>query len=434
MKKKKTNIYLATCFLFACLMSCKGPDEEGKIAPPYDSNKPIIIESFDPTQGGMAERVIIAGENFGNNKDNIRVWFNNKRASIIGTNGTRIYLVAPRQPGDTCVISVAIGNDSVVASEKFIYNTTLRVTTIAGQHGTKTFAAGALASATFNLPQRITIDHDGNMFGGHRSPDNVIWMLNEEKDVVMQLPNGNYKVGAPTLDVTGKMVTFPDDGGSTYYEFDAELQWVGRVRQILPPTPEEVQEGKKEFKIDWKTSLATCELDGFIYTYGMNGQLVKFDPRTRKGELVTTLVSGTQGMLEFHPRDKNMLYIAMIQNNSIYRYDVLSGNYELYAGSPNVSGWRDGDRKSALIGEVGQFVFDDDYNLVFSDAGNHCIRQITPEGQVETLIGQPGIAGYQDGDPKEALFNYPRGMCIDKNYTIYISDTNNNCIRKLSIE
>ena len=166
----------------------------------------------------------------------------------------------------------------------------------------------------------------------------------------------------------------------------------------------------------------------------MNGQLVKFDPRTRKGELVTTLVSGTQGMLEFHPRDKNMLYIAMIQNNSIYRYDVLSGNYELYAGSPNVSGWRDGDRKSALIGEVGQFVFDDDYNLVFSDAGNHCIRQITPEGQVETLIGQPGIAGYQDGDPKEALFNYPRGMCIDKNYTIYISDTNNNCIRKLSIE
>lgn len=423
---------------FACFLlfftSCSDSNEKKDNS--RDPSKPITLSSFYPQEGGMATRVIIEGSNFGNNLDEIRVWYNKKKASIIGSDGNHLYVVTPRQPGDECSISVVVGGDSVAFEKSFIYHTAVTVSTIAGRKGTSAFKAGTLATAEFGKPQRICVDAEGNIFGAHRNAS-ICWMLNEEKDMVMQLPNVSPTAGSPTLDITGRVVTFPDDAGYNYYTFDADIQWAGRRRTILRPTQEEQEEGKQDFTISYKTSLATCELDGMIYTFDYtNGYLVKFDPNTRKGERVDhfTSATGTHGMLAFHPVEKNILYIAFIHKYAIYTYDILTKELKPFAGTYGVNGWRDGDKDDAYLGEIGQFVFDEDLNLVFSDAGNHCIRQISPDGQVSTIIGKPQTAGYVDGNPDDALFDYPRGMCIDKDYNIYISDTNNNCIRKLSIE
>jgi hypothetical protein len=435
-KMKKMVRILAICFLFG-FVSCEDKNDEKKVGSGHDPSKPVTLTSFYPDEGGLATRIIINGSNFGSNPDDIRVWYNKKRAKIIGSDGDHLYVVTPRQPGDTCTIAIVVGSDSVTFEQPFIYHTSTTVSTIAGHKGTSAFKAGTLSTAEFSLPQRICVDAEGNIFGSQRTPA-LCWMLNEAKDIVMQLPNGSTtNMGVPTVDITGRIVTFPDEVGYNYYVFDADLQWAGRTKIILRPDADEQAAGIKDFTIAYKGALATCQLDSMIYFYEHNlGYIIKFNPLTRKGQSIDQFISigYCSAVALFHPVEKHILYIALIQKASIYTYNILTGEFEPYAGTIGVSGWRDGPKEDAYLGEVGQMLFDEDLNLIFSDASNHCIRKITPDGQVSTLIGMPKVAGYVDGNPEDAMFNYPRGMCIDKDYTIYISDTNNNCIRKLSVE
>jgi hypothetical protein len=394
----------------------------------------VTINSFYPDSGGFATRIIIEGSNFGNNPEEVRVWFNDRQASVIGTNGDHLYVIAPRTPGDECIISVAVGNDSTSISHPFIYRTMTTVTTIAGQKGVSAFQAGTLATATFSELRFLCVDSESNIYGSNWRA-HVTYMLNEEKDIVMQLPGASYAGGVPTIDITGKIVLFPDDGGDGYTTYDSDLQWASRTRQIIHPSAEEIATGKQDFNIPYKQALATCQLDGMVYTYGTAGELVKFDPVSRKGELVQRFQSDTHGQLLFHPVNKEILYIEYVTRCAIYTYNIITGEYKHFAGTLGVSGYRDGPCEDALLGQIGQMIFDDNLDLVFSDINNHCIRKVNvKDGIVTTLIGKPGVAGYQDGNADDALFNQPYGICIDKDNNIYIAESGNHCIRKLAVQ
>ena len=71
--------------------------------------------------------------------------------------------------------------------------------------------------------------------------------------------------------------------------------------------------------------------------------------------------------------------------------------------------------------------------MYIADSGNHCIRRITTDGMVETVLGMPGTAGWKDGGKEEALFNEPSGLGISSDGTLYVADFGNRRIRKLSI-
>jgi hypothetical protein len=435
MKKKKFIKVLAVCCFFTCLCAnCSDTNENGN-GTPYDASKPVTINSFYPDSGGFATRIIIEGSNFGNKPKEVRVWFNDKQASVIGTNGDHLYAIAPRTPGDECIISVAVGNDSTSFSHPFIYRTTTTVTTIAGQKGTSRFQGGTLATATFSQPRYLCGDSEGNLYGSNWN-NHVTFMLNEEKDIVMQLPGTAYAGGQPAVDITGKNILFPHNEGDFFTSYDVDMQWASRSRKIIHPTAEEIAAGKKDFSLAWKQAFATCQVDGMVYTHDYDaGDLVKFDPVTRKGELARKCEGVTMAALLFHPVEKDLLYIGYTNKCSVYTYNVTTGEYKPVAGTLGVKGYRDGPLEDALFSEIGQMVFDDNLDLVISDPGNHCIRKINmKDGMVTTLIGKGGRAGYQDGNPDDALFNFPSGMCIDKDYNIYISDMSNQCIRKLAVQ
>jgi len=71
-------------------------------------------------------------------------------------------------------------------------------------------------------------------------------------------------------------------------------------------------------------------------------------------------------------------------------------------------------------------------NIIVADCYNDMIRKISPDGQVTVLAGHKG--GYVDGMGTVAKFNQPDGLAIDENDNVYVCDTGNYRIRKITAE
>ncbi len=428
--------------LYALFYSCSEDDQDIGGSVPYDPGKPVVLEAFTPEVGGMATRMILSGSNLGNDPKAVRVYFNEKPAPVIGCDKGKVLVITPRQPGDTCIISVAIGTDSVSYPKQFTYVTRTVVSTLVGQKGTSDFKGGSFAEATFYRPAYLTVDDEYNLFLSHHDKPHCIALISQQNNTVTQLVSDG-KPNAPSTDISGKVIVVPLDPKDGYYEFDPLAQWAPRKRAILHPSLEEQKEGIPDFNINgFKHSFAVCYYDSMVYTRSnRDGYLVKFDPKTRLGQEVR--IGGVRGRcgpfnsdsyLVFDPVNKTRLYCALSGQHCIYYFDILTGETGVYAGKLGQGGWRDGDRLSAQFNSPRQMILDSNNNLVVADQNNHCIRQISPQGVVTTLVGIPGKAGYQDGSPDDALFDSPWGIAIDKDYTIYVADYGNQCIRKLTVE
>jgi hypothetical protein len=63
---------------------------------------------------------------------------------------------------------------------------------------------------------------------------------------------------------------------------------------------------------------------------------------------------------------------------------------------------------------------------------NHSIRKITPDGAVSTIAGVPGSSGFADTTNGPAKFYLPQGIAVDNATNIYVADTSNHTIRKIT--
>jgi sugar lactone lactonase YvrE len=164
------------------------------------------------------------------------------------------------------------------------------------------------------------------------------------------------------------------------------------------------------------------------------------------------------------------IYVADVKNNAIRRVTA-DGDVTTYAGTPDRDvGDRDGPGSSALFSYVmaaaadraGNVYVADPINsavrkidtarnvttfarltatylavdaagLVYaSDGGNNVISRISQAGDVTTIAGQPGQYGSTDGSAAGARFRSPQGIAVDATGNLYVADTGNSTIRKIT--
>jgi sugar lactone lactonase YvrE len=125
------------------------------------------------------------------------------------------------------------------------------------------------------------------------------------------------------------------------------------------------------------------------------------------------------------------VYIADSQSHSI-RLLALDGTVSTYAGTPGVSGQGNGSATSAQFDQPNGLALGPDGTLYISDYGNSCIRMISPNAQVSTLAGLAGTVGYSDDTGTAALFNLPVGITLDASGNVWVADTHNHAIRRIT--
>ena len=131
--------------------------------------------------------------------------------------------------------------------------------------------------------------------------------------------------------------------------------------------------------------------------------------------------------------DQGDLLISDTGNNSI-RKSSPNGLVTTIAGQKLKLGSVDGSLFLANFGKPSGIITNSSGTTYIADSFSHVIRKISPDGQVTTIAGTPGVAGNKDGLGFNASFNNPNGLALDKNNNLYVVDTNNHLIRKISPE
>ncbi|HEX7841348.1 MAG TPA: hypothetical protein VF469_27910 [Kofleriaceae bacterium] len=125
------------------------------------------------------------------------------------------------------------------------------------------------------------------------------------------------------------------------------------------------------------------------------------------------------------------LYVADT-GNQIIRKVTAAGVVTTLAGTAGVSGSTDGIGTAARFYGPNGVAVDSAGNVYVADEFNNTIRKITADGIVTTLAGFAGISGSADGTGKAAYFNGPTGVAVDGAGNVYVADAGNDTIRKIT--
>ncbi len=196
--------------------------------------------------------------------------------------------------------------------------------------------------------------------------------------------------------------------------------------------------------------LIRLDTQGNMYVSDYDGQRIR--KVTPDGTIITLAGSGIRGYKDGPALQSQFNYpigVAVAPDGSVYVGDfsnhcirkiTVDRQVITFAGSTQ-PGFIDGPLKEARFNGPMGLDIDKQGNIYVADTGNHAIRKITPEGIVTTLAGggplrgvKKGKPGLQDGPVSEALFRSPSDVVVTEDGTLYVADWDNHRIRKITPE
>jgi sugar lactone lactonase YvrE len=129
------------------------------------------------------------------------------------------------------------------------------------------------------------------------------------------------------------------------------------------------------------------------------------------------------------------IYIADSSNCVIRKVTVATGDISLFAGDGSCGYGGDGAAaKSAELANPGRIAFDSSGNLYIGDTGNARIRKVNTSGDISTVAGDGQVGSTGDGGAATSSeLNSPIGVALDSSGNVYIADSGNNKIRKVTV-
>ncbi len=121
------------------------------------------------------------------------------------------------------------------------------------------------------------------------------------------------------------------------------------------------------------------------------------------------------------------------QGNHLVRKITPNGLVTTLAGSAGVTGATNGTGTAALFSYPRGVAVDSFGNVYVTENGNSLIRKITPDGVVTTLAGG-GLGAATNKTGTAASFTYPNGVAVDKSGKVYIADSLNCLVRQITME
>jgi len=119
-------------------------------------------------------------------------------------------------------------------------------------------------------------------------------------------------------------------------------------------------------------------------------------------------------------------------SNHTIRKITPGGDVSTFAGTAGQSGSDDGTGAAARFSNPQGVAADPAGNIYVADTDNSTIRKISSAGEVSTFAGSPGQTGAADGTGNAARFNHPNGVAVGPSGNIYVADSSNHVIRVIT--
>src|SRR5438067_1620229 len=325
------------------------------------------------------------------------------------------------------------------------------VTTIAGAAGMFGSADGSGSAARFNAPDGIAVDSSGNLYVADTLNSTIRKITST--GVVTTLAGTPGGIGS--ADGTGSAARFnyPDAltvAGTTLYVAEAYNSTIRKVTStgvvttfagtavVLGST-----DGTGNAALFDHPFVVVVDRAGNLYVADTLNSTIR---KITSAGVVTTL-AGTPGVIgsaDGSGSAAQFFYAFAVAvdgagnvyvgdtNNFTVRKITPAGVVTTLAGLAGKHDYADGTGSDAGFGNLFGIAADSAGNVYVADNTYSTIRKITPGGVVTTLAGTPGISGSADGTGSAARFNCPRGIAIDSMKNLYVTDQNNQTIRKIT--
>lgn len=326
-------------------------------------------------------------------------------------------------------------------------NTVGMVSTFAGI-GTSGFSNGSVSTASFSSPKGIAVDSAGNVFISDTG-NSAIRKISTA-GIVSTFAGGG---GIGFADGTGTAASFSelnglvvDQAGNVFVADTINHA----IRKISPSGLVSTFAGGSGPGSKDDIGIAAT----FDYPYGVaidgNGQILVADSENKVIRAITPTGivsifagSASRGFADgsgIYARFRALSGVAVDINGNVFVADT--DNHAIRKISPTgavstiaglgTAGFSNGNSTIASFNHPVSVALDIAGNIFVADTWNHAIRKITPSGVVTTLAGS-GSPGFANGTISTgAAFAYPQGVAVDKSGNVFVGDTDNNVVRKIT--
>lgn len=135
--------------------------------------------------------------------------------------------------------------------------------------------------------------------------------------------------------------------------------------------------------------------------------------------------------IAFHPRH-TALYVADLENKRVRSIDMTTGKIDTVAGNGTKGVPADGSvAREAPLFDPRAVAADTDGNVYVLERSGHALRVVDRAGRIRTVVGTGSAGGTGDGgEALQATIRGPKHLCLDRDGTVILADTDNHLIRR----